>query len=193
MKSVCVFCGSRTGTRPEYTDAGRRVGELLARKGVRLIYGGASIGVMGALADAVLSHGGTAVGIIPHGLKAREVAHGRLSEMRVVGSMHERKALMNQLADGFLALPGGMGTLDELCETITWAQLGIHAKPCALLDVAGYWDPFKAMLDRAVSEGFVPEEHRRMILVGNDPEELFERMERFQPLGVRRWLEPSET
>ncbi|MGI5861416.1 MAG: TIGR00730 family Rossman fold protein [Myxococcales bacterium] len=186
MRHICVFCGSRSGVNPALRAAAGRFGELLARKGLTLVFGGGSIGLMGAVADAVIAHGGEAVGVIPRGLKEREVGHNNLTRLHVVGSMHERKAKMASLADGFVALPGGMGTLDELCEIVTWAQLGIHGKPCGLLNVAGYWNGFLSFLDHAVAEGFLPPEHRGIIQVDDDPERLLEAMRTFEPPPVRK-------
>ena len=154
MKRVAVFCGSRVGKNPVFVEAARAFGALLARRGVGLVYGGASIGCMGTLADAVLSAGGEAIGVIPRSVFKNEVAHTKLTKLHVVASMHERKALMAQLSDGFVALPGGCGTFDELFEIITWRQIGIHDKPIAVLDVAGYFAPLRAMLDATVREGF---------------------------------------
>src|SRR5512140_2299313 len=165
MKRICVFCGSSVGRNPRYVEAARRVGVALARRGIGLVYGGASVGLMGAVADAALEAGGEVVGVIPKALQLRELAHARLTTLHVVASMHERKAKMAELADGFVALPGGMGTLEEFAEILTWAQLGLHAKPSGLLDVGGYYAPLIQFFDRAVVEGFVRPEHRRMVLV----------------------------
>ena len=156
MKRVCVFCGSSEGRDPRYREAAEPVGRSLARRGLGLVYGGGGIGLMRVVADAVLDHGGSVIGVIPHGLAAREVAHRGVSEMRVVPSMHARKALMAELADAFLTLPGGFGTFEELFESVTWAQLGIHRKPLGLLNVAGYFDPLVQLVEHAVAEGFVP-------------------------------------
>ncbi|HSV73407.1 MAG TPA: TIGR00730 family Rossman fold protein [Chthonomonadales bacterium] len=172
LQSVCVFCGSSVGRHPEYAVAARRLGAVLALRGVRVVYGGGRVGLMGALADAALESGGNVVGVIPEALRTSELAHDRLSDLRVVSSMHERKALMAELSDAFVALPGGYGTLDELFEVVTCAQLGIHRKPIALLDAAGYFEPLAAMLDRAVEEGFLSPEHRALIMCANTPEAL---------------------
>ncbi len=192
MKSVCVFCGSNTGTRPAYREQARRLGALLAREKIQLVFGGGSVGLMGEVADAVLGAGGQAIGVIPHALEARELGHERLTKKYVVGTMHERKALMASLSEGFIAMPGGMGTLDEFCEAVTWAQLGIHAKPCALLNVEGYFDSFSGFLDRAAADGFIKREHREMILIDRDPEALLRKMRSFQPAPAPRWVEPDE-
>lgn len=193
MNSVCVFCGSSPGADPAYVRGAQRLGRVLAGSGIRLVYGGASVGVMGALADAVLAEGGEAIGVIPRGLQQREVGHPGLSELHVVESMHERKARMAELADAFLALPGGLGTLEELFEVWTWAQLGIHAKPCGLLNVRGYFDPLLGFLDQAVSEGFVPAAHRAMLQVDTDPGALLARLRGFRPPRLPRWLDPEQT
>jgi uncharacterized protein (TIGR00730 family) len=177
LAHLAVYCGSSFGARPSYADAARQFGASLAGRGIGLVYGGASIGLMGALADAVASSGGSVVGVIPRALVEREIAHPGLTDLRVVDSMHERKALMNDLADGFVALPGGMGTIDELAEAITWGQLGIHAKPCGLLDVDGYYRDFLAFLDHGAAEGFLRREHRDALVVEADPDRLLDRLE----------------
>jgi uncharacterized protein (TIGR00730 family) len=169
------------GANPSYATAARELGELLARSGVGLVYGGASIGLMGVIADAVLQAGGEAIGVIPAGLKRREVAHGGLSELRVVDSMHQRKAVMSALADAFVALPGGLGTLDELLEAATWTQLGIHAKPCGILNVGGYWDCLVAQLDRAGADELLRRDHREVLLVERDAEALLRRLQAWSP------------
>lgn len=174
---LAVFCGSSSGLRPAYEDAARRLGAALAGRGIGLVYGGAGIGLMGALADAVASGGGAVIGVIPRTLVERELAHAGLADLRVVGSMHERKALMTELADGFVALPGGMGTIDELAEAITWGQLGIHAKPCGLLDVEGYFADFRSFLAHGATEGFLRREHVDALVVETDPERLLDRLE----------------
>lgn len=168
LRRVCVFCGSAPGTRPEYLELARRTGEGLAREGVGVVYGGASVGLMGAVADAALQAGGEVVGVIPQALVDREIAHAGLSELHVVGSMHDRKALMAELSDAFVALPGGMGTLEELFEVFTWRQLGLHAKPIVLLDVLGFWNGLAAFLAHAQQQGFLRPEHRRDLQVTHD-------------------------
>lgn len=178
MKRVCVFCGSSAGSRPEYADSAERLGRAVAGQGLELVYGGASVGLMGVLADTVLSRGGTVRGVIPEALIAREIAHEDLTELRVVTSMHERKRVMAELADGFLALPGGMGTLEELTEILTWAQLGLHSKPFGVLNVAGYFSPWLSFLDHAVDEGFISKEHRAMLAVDDDPDALLRTLAR---------------
>lgn len=187
MRSVCVFCGSSSRARDVYFEAARRTGRAIARRGLRLVYGGASVGLMGALADAALEAGGEVVGVIPQALVDRELAHARLTEQHVVESMHDRKALMSELAGGFLALPGGLGTLDELFETLTWAQLGFHRKPVALLNVEGYFDDLLRFCDRAAADGFLHPAHRGMILSGVDPDALLDAMQRFVPSDAGKW------
>ncbi len=172
MRSLCVFCGSSAGHSPAYAAAARRLGARLAADGVALIYGGGGVGMMGALADAVLDGGGRVTGVIPRALAQRELAHSRVADMRVVPDMHSRKALMADLADAFVALPGGLGTLDELLEAITWAQLGLHSKPIGLLDLNGYFAPLLALIDHAVAEGFVAPDDRRLLLVDSDADQL---------------------
>jgi len=191
IRRVCIYCGSNTGTRPAYTAAAARLGVALGEQGLSLVYGGGNVGLMGVLADAALAAGVDVIGVIPEALEAKELAHPRLTELRVVASMHERKALMAELADGFIAMPGGLGTLDELFETWTWAQLGFHGKPCGLLDVEEYFQPLIAFLDHAVLEGFVRAEHRRMTFVETDPLVLLDRFRSWKPSPIGKWLERS--
>lgn len=193
IRRLCVFCGSRAGTRPEYADAARELGQRMARDGVELVFGGGKVGLMGILADSVLASGGTAIGIIPRGLLDREVGHTGLTRLEVVQTMHERKARMAELADGFVALPGGYGTYEEICEVVTWAQLGIHHKPCVLLDVAGYWQPLIAQIDSGVREGFVDPAMRSLLLSAGSLNELGECLARFEPASVQRWMALRET
>lgn len=181
MQSICVYCGSGPGNRPAYADAARALGVVAATRGLRVVYGGASVGLMGALADAVLAAGGEVEGVIPRQLLERELAHGTLTRLHVVDSMLERKELMASLSDAFVALPGGIGTLDELFETMTWTQLGIHAKPSGLLDVEGYWQPLAALLDRQVQEGFVRRPWRELLCVETSPEALLDRLAVLRP------------
>ncbi len=176
MSAVCVFCGSSDGVRPVYLAAAAALGRSLALGGHTLVYGGAQVGLMGAVADAALAHGGRVIGVIPQVLIEMEVAHACLTELRSVATMHERKALMADLADIFIALPGGMGTLEELAEILTWAQLGLHRKPLGLLDTAGYWRDLLAFLDHAQAEGFLRAEHRRLPLVEADGDGLLARL-----------------
>lgn len=193
LKRLCVFSGSSPGARPAYASAADRFGRLLAKNGIGLVYGGASIGLMGSVADAVLDEGGDVIGVIPRALVTKEVVHEGLSDLRVVDSMHERKALMADLADGFVALPGGLGTLEELCEILTWAQLGIHRKAVGLLDVEGYFQPLLRFLDHIVYERFMRPEHRAMVLVEEEPEQLLETVQRYRPAEQKKWLDQEET
>jgi TIGR00730 family protein len=188
IRRLAVFCGSNPGARPEYVQATRSLGRLLAERGIGIVYGGSSVGLMAALADTMLDEMGDVIGVIPRMLVEREVANKALTDLRIVESMHERKALMAELADGFIALPGGIGTLEEFFEIWTWAQLGMHDKPCGLLNVAGYFDPLLEFLDRAVSEKFVREVHRKMVVVESDPAALLARFEAYEPPRVVKWI-----
>jgi uncharacterized protein (TIGR00730 family) len=190
---LCVFSGSSPGGHPDYIQAAERLGRALVADGVGLVYGGAHVGLMGAIADAVLDAGGEAVGVIPQALVDREIAHTGLTDLRVVGSMHERKALMAELADGFVALPGGMGTLEELFEVYTWTQLGLYAKPLGLLDVRGYYAKLVAFLDHAVTESFVTPENREMLVVEQGAEALLEAFRRWRPPARSKWIDRSQT
>jgi uncharacterized protein (TIGR00730 family) len=193
MRRLCVFCGSSTGSRPEYRAAARRLGELLAGRGVGLVFGAGHIGLMGVLADAVLRGGGEAVGVIPQALVDKELAHRGLTALHVVGTMHQRKALMADLAHGFVALPGGYGTADETFEILTWAQLGLHTKPIGLLNVAGFFDPLLAWLDHCVREAFIRPEHRALLQVSADPEELLDMLARYRALAeTPKWIEEED-
>lgn len=192
MKRVCVFCGSSAGTRPVYAEAARAMGRTLAERGIGLVYGGGRVGLMGEVADAVLAAGGEVTGVIPRGLMDREVGHRGLTNLHVTGTMHERKALMVDLSDGFVALPGGYGTLDELCEALTWSQLGIHARPCGVLNVDGYFDALLALFDHAVREGFVREAHRGLVLEATEPAALLDAMARFQPPATEKWIRAGD-
>lgn len=176
MRRLCVFCGSRSGRTPTHADQARRLGASLARRGLGLVFGAGHVGLMGVLADAVLAADGEAIGVIPQTLVDRELAHTRLTQTHVVGSMHQRKALMAELADAFLALPGGYGTLEELFEIVTWAQLGFHAKPVGLLNVAGFFDPLLAWIDGAIAEEFIRPAHRELLLHDDDAERLLDRL-----------------
>lgn len=193
MTRVCVFCGSSPGHRPTYLEAARQLGTLMAARGTSLVYGGASIGLMGAIADACLAGGGHVTGVIPQNLVDREIAHDRLSDLRIVGSMHERKALMADLADAFVVLPGGMGTLEEACEVLTWGQLGLHAKPCGFLNVAGYFDQLIGFLDHAVTERFLKPEYRSMIIVEQEPIGLLGRLDHYRARPLPRVLDRGAT
>jgi uncharacterized protein (TIGR00730 family) len=190
---LCVFCGSNGGGRPDYLEAARALGRVLAQRGIGLVYGGARVGLMGALADAALASGGHVLGVMPESLVAKEVAHTGLTELRVVKSMHERKAMMADLSDGFVALPGGWGTLEELFEVLTWAQLGLHRKPCGLLNVAGYFDPLLAFLDHTIDEGFVRREQRAMVTVATTPAQLLDLFAAYEPPLVDKWITRAET
>ena len=193
MKRVCVFAGSNKGIRPEYATAARELGRVLLEQGLGLVYGGGNVGLMGVLADTVMSGGGHAIGVMPEALVAKEVAHRGLSELRVVKSMHERKAMMAELSDGFVALPGGFGTLEEFFEVLTWAQLGMHRKPCALLNVQGYFDGMLTFIDHSAAERFARPEHCSMILVGDSAADLLGRMKSYAPPVVEKWIERSQT
>ena len=192
FRRLCVFCGSSPGARPEYRAAAEAMGRLLAERKIGLVYGGGNVGLMGAVADAVLAAGGEAIGVIPRHLESREIAHQGLTELRVVGSMHERKALMADLSDAFIALPGGLGTFEEFFEVATWAQLGIHDKPLGLLNVRGYYDLLDAHLARAVEERFVRAEHRALIALAPDPAVLLDALQALEPRHVDKWLDRSE-
>ena len=193
MKNICVYCGSNPGRLPEYRDAARLLGYEMASRGLGLVYGGASIGVMGAVADAVLERGGQAVGVIPYSLATKEVSHDGLDELIVVDSMHERKAKMAELSDGFIALPGGWGTIEEIFEMLTWAQLGFHEKPCGLLNVAAYYDQLFAFLENAIEQQFVKEEYRPMIIMDEAPAVLLDRFDHYRAPQVKKWIGPEET
>jgi uncharacterized protein (TIGR00730 family) len=186
---VCVFCGSSPGRDPAFGALAVRLGEVLASEGLGLVYGGASVGVMGCLADAALAAGAEVIGVIPQALVDMEVAHGGLADLRVVASMHERKAVMADLADAFIALPGGLGTLDELAEVLTWAQLGLHSKPIGLLDVGGYFGPLLAYLDGAVGAGFLHPMHRAMLLVDADAQRLLAAFRDYRPPPPFKWVD----
>ena len=192
MRSICVFCGSSPGANRAYVALARRTGESLVERGLTLVYGGGSVGLMGALADAVLERGGRVIGVIPQALATKEVAHLGLPDLRIVGSMHERKAVMADAADAFVMLPGGFGTFDEFFEAVTWTQLGIHAKPCGILDVGGYFGALRAMLDAAVTAGFVRQAHRDMIIVDDDPGRLLDRLADWTPVTVGKWLDRAD-
>ena len=193
MRRICIFCGSSPGKDPIHADAARRLGDLLARRGIGIVTGGGHIGLMGVLADAALAGGGEVIGVIPRSLEAKELAHTGLTQLQVVGSMHERKARMADLADAFAAMPGGYGTADEFFEILTWAQLGLHAKPVGLLNTAGYFDPLLAWIDRTVEEGFLRASHRDLLRVAWGPEELVEVLLRDRPaVKETKWIEPGE-
>ena len=193
LSRVCVYCGSSAGSGPEFAEAARALGELLARAGITLVYGGAEVGLMGVLADAALAAGGRVVGVIPRHLFGREIAHRNLTELVEVGSMHERKQRMSELADAFVALPGGLGTLEELTEIATWAQLGMHRKPIATLDIGGYWAGFHSFLGVAVQHGFMKPENLRLISNVATVADLLPALRAYQSPRVGKWLDPQET
>jgi len=191
---LCIFCGSSPGARPEYAEATVELAQVLAARGIGIVYGGASVGLMGLLADSAMEAGGEVVGVIPNALERKEIARHGITELHVVDSMHERKALMAELSDAFIALPGGSGTLEELFEVFTWSQLGLHRKACALLNVAGYYDGLAAFLDHAVDERFLRPEHRGMLLCGDTPTAVLDALERFDAPLVDKWIDrPSQT
>jgi len=193
MRRLCVFCGSSAGRDPDYRRLAEALGRTLAERGIGLVYGGGRVGLMGVLADAAMAGGGAVIGVIPQALLDREIGHRGLTDLRVVGSMHERKALMAELADGFVALPGGVGTLEELFEVWTWGQLGLHAKPCGVLDRDGFYTPLPAFLDQLVHTGFVRPTHRAMLISADTPDGLLAAFEAYQPPAGAKWVRPSQT
>lgn len=193
LSRVCVYCGANPGRDPAYAEAARAMGRTLARRGIGVVTGGGRVGLMGVVADAVLDAGGTVTGVIPEALMKKELAHGGLTELVVTPSMHERKARMAELADGFVALPGGLGTYEELFEIWTWAQLGWHAKPCGLLNANGFYDRLVAFVDHATAEGFLRAEHRTMLVVDTDPERLVDRFADYVAPSVAKWIGRDQT
>ncbi len=191
MKRICVFCGSNPGRRAAYREAAVAIGHLLAERNIELVYGGANVGLMGIVANSVLEKGGVVTGVIPEVLVAQELAHRGIQNLRVVGSMHERKALMADLSDGFIALPGGFGTFEEFCEIVTWSQLGLQEKPCGLLNVENYYQPLLALFDHAVEEGFLMPENRKIVLAHEKPEVLLDALLTCKPVSKRPWLDRS--
>jgi len=191
MKRIAVYCGSNKGHRPEYAAAAVELGSLLAREKIELVYGGGMVGLMGIVADAVLQHGGHVIGVIPEKLVIKEVVHEKLPDLRVVKTMHERKALMAELSDGFIALPGGYGTFEEFFEVLAWAQLGWHQKPFGLLDVAGFYHDLHAFLDHSQKEGFIRPQHRALVLVEQTAEKILARMKHFRPAQAVKWVKPE--
>ena len=187
MKRICVFCGSNQGARADYAGAAEKLGRQLAKRGIELVYGGGCVGLMGILADAALKNGGHVIGVIPQSLVIKEVVHEKLPDLRVVKNMHERKALMAELSDGFIALPGGFGTCEEFCEVLAWSQLGYHQKPFGLLDVAGFYRPLLQFFDHAVAEGFIRPKHRELVMIEEDAEKLLARLETYQPPQEVKW------
>jgi len=193
LNAVCVFCGSHTGNDPAYAEAAKSLGRSLAERGTTLVYGGGHVGLMGVVADATLGAGGEVLGVMPKRLVEREIGHTGLTQLHVVSSMHERKAMLSGLSDGFIALPGGNGTLEEFFEVLTWAQLGEHGKPCGLLNVAGYYDALLAVFDRMVEKDFLKIEHRKLVLVEEDPRALLEWFEVYEPPRRVKWIDLPET
>lgn len=193
MKRICVFCGSSVGADSAFARAAEEVGSNLGRRGIGLVYGGGNVGLMGVIADATLSAGGEVIGVIPQALVDRELAHRKITELRIVQSMHERKAMMADLSDAFIALPGGYGTLEEFCEILTWAQLGLHRKPFGLLNVTGFYDSFVAQIDHAVRMKFIRPEHRDLLMVEDTISRLLSRLDTFKPPAVHKWIGREET
>ena len=193
MHSICVFCGSNPGNSPIYSEAARAAARAIAARGLRIVYGGGNVGLMGVFADAALAAGAQVIGVIPHALHEREVGHHGLVDLRVVNSMHERKALMAELADAFIALPGGLGTFEEMFEMLTWVQLGIHRKPCGILNVASFYDSLIAFLDHAVAAGFLKPEHRGILVIDHEPQFLLERLIDHQLPEVKAWIGRDQT
>ncbi|QMU27011.1 LOG family protein [Adhaeribacter radiodurans] len=189
MKCIAVFCGANFGNKEIYTTKARELGKMFAQQGIALVYGGGNVGLMGVIADNVLAHGGKAIGVIPQSLVEREVAHATLTELHVVQTMHQRKALMADLADAFIAMPGGFGTLDEVCEIITWNQLGIIIKPVGFYNINGYFDKFIQLIEGAVTEGFIREEHRTNLIVADEPEKLLQNMQGYNPVSASKWID----
>jgi uncharacterized protein (TIGR00730 family) len=192
LSAVAVYCGSNFGSDPAYAAAAASLGGILAERGIRLVYGGGQVGLMGVVADAALENAGEVLGVITEALVAKEVSHRGLTGLRIVETMHERKQAMADAADAFVMLPGGFGTFDEFFEVVTWTQLGVHAKPCGILDVAGFFGPLRAMVDGAVAAGFVHPAHRDMIVVDDDPARLLDRLAAWSPVTVSKWLDPAE-
>ena len=193
MRRLCVFCGSSVGNQPEYAEVAQALGALLARRKIGLVYGGGNVGLMGVIADAVVANGGEAIGVIPQALADREIAHAGITELRVVDSMHTRKATMADLADGFVAMPGGVGTFEEFFEVVTWTQLGLHRKPCGLLNVKAFYSPLAAFIDQAVTEGFIKPIHRAAIVIDDDPERLLDTLTTLKLPDVPKWIGREET
>jgi len=193
MRRICVFCGSSVGNQPAYAEAARTMGALLAARGIGLVYGGGHVGLMGVVADAVMASGGEVIGVIPQTLADREIAHAGITELRVVDSMHTRKAMMAELSDGFIAMPGGVGTFEEFFEVVTWMQLGLHRKPCGLLNVIAFYTPLAAFIDQAVSEGFIKPSHRAAIVVDSDPARLLDTLATIELPNVPKWIRRDET
>jgi uncharacterized protein (TIGR00730 family) len=187
IKNICVNCGSNTGTRPEYLKAANDLGRYLAKNNIGIVYGGAGVGLMGAVASSALQNNGKVIGVIPESFADR-VAHNNLTELHIVSTMHERKTMMFDLSDGFIALPGGMGTIEEIFEVLTWAQLGYHAKPCGILNICGYYDSMLAFLKNAVEQRFIRKEHKDMLLIDVDPESLLTRFNDYEAIPIEKWI-----
>jgi hypothetical protein len=193
MLRICIFCGSSTGARTDYRVAAETIALELTRRGIGIVFGGGCVGLMGIVADTALAHGGHVIGVIPSAMVTREIAHRGLPDLRIVASMHERKALMASLSDAFIALPGGFGTFEEFCEVVTWTQLGLHQKPCGLLNVAGYYDPLVTLFDRAVADGFIRPENRGIVLADSDPAALIDRVLERPATAGPAVIQPEET
>jgi uncharacterized protein (TIGR00730 family) len=193
LKRVCVYCGSNSGSRPAYERAAGEMGRVLAARGIELVYGGGRVGLMGTIANAVLAAGGNVIGVIPESLASKEVAHLGLKDLRVVKSMHERKAMMVELADAFVAMPGGFGTLEEFCDVLTWAQLGLHRKPHGLLNIESFFEGFLKFLDHAVAEKFIRPVHREMVIAEEKPERLLDLLAKAEPPNLDKWISPEQT
>jgi uncharacterized protein (TIGR00730 family) len=189
MKRICLFCGSSPGARPHYAEAAAEFGRMLAEEGIGLVYGGAKVGLMRIAADAAMAAGGEVIGVMPQALVDREVAYRDISDLRIVGSMHERKALMAELSDGFVALPGGFGTFEELLEVITWTLLGFHAKPCGVINIEGYYDRLIGLIDHGVAEGFINKTDRELILAADTPRAALDALRAWRPRPIARWIE----
>src|SRR5688572_2683879 len=193
LRRICIFCGSSIGVRPEYRTAAENIAIELTQRNIAVVFGGGCVGLMGIVADTALAHGGHVIGVIPSAMVTREIAHRGLPDLRIVASMHERKALMASLSDAFIALPGGFGTFEEFCEVVTWTQLGLHQKPCGLLNVAGYYDPLVTLFDRAVADGFIRPENRGIVLADSDPAALIDRVLERPATAGPAVIQPEET
>jgi uncharacterized protein (TIGR00730 family) len=193
MNRICIFCGSSTGVRSEYADAAKAMGQALLRRRIGLVYGGGCVGLMGTVADAVMGGGGEVIGVIPEALVTRELAHDDITQLIIVHSMHDRKAKMAELADAFIALPGGYGTFEEFCEILTWAQLGMHRKPCGILNVNNYYEPLMRLFDNAVAEGFLRPANRRLVIEETDPSRLLDVLETYTPPQTEKWIRGDES
>lgn len=191
MKKICVFCGSSSGVRPEYLEMARELGKTFAMNGITLVYGGAKIGLMGVMADSCLAHGGKVIGVIPQVIMQKEVAHTGLTDLQVVDSMHTRKARMAELADAFIALPGGFGTFEELCEIVTWAQLGLHQKPIGVLDVHEFYKPLKELIESGMREGFIRDEYKGLVVFANSPDDILNKFASYTPVPTPQWIKST--